>query len=169
MKEANLSSIRSAKELTRYASEALQNDITRERSLEALGKRDKEYQRRRREICKTQGIQPPRYWRGLRYGWRYVECIAEALHMSEFERKRLEKALDNPIVGDNKEWKTLQDFKSDLGNDDKEAFTELKGLAQEIIVTRNKDMANENGREIKRNVFELRSKPREELDTEQIL
>lgn len=169
MREEILKTIKSAKKLTRFASEDLQNDIVRERNLEAVFKKDKRYQKELRALCDAEGIQPTKYWRGLKYGWRYIECFVEALQMTGFEQKRLQKVLDNPIVGDNKLWTTRQDFESDLGNDDKEAFTELKKLVQGIIAVKNKEVAHENGREIKRNVFGIRSKPRQELDAGQIV
>lgn len=126
----------SAKELTMYASEDLQNDVSRERDLEFFEKKDKKLQARKRAICQANEIPGPEYWRGLRFGWRYIECFVEALQLSEFETKRLRKVLEAAISGLNEKWASYQVFESDLGNDDPEAFRVLKDIVSKIISTR---------------------------------
>ena len=127
-------SLKSAKQVTTFASVDLQDDISRERGLEAYMKihfpEDLEHQK---EICEAQGIQGPDYWRGLRYGWRYIESYVEALQMRQFEQKRLMKAIEGPIVGEHGTWNSRQDFEADLGNDNPEAFFVLRDIVSKII------------------------------------
>jgi hypothetical protein len=126
--------LKSVKQLVKLASTDLQNDIRRERGIEAYTKlHSPEVLEHPREICEAQGIQGPEYWRGLRYGWRYVQCYVEALQMRQFEQKRLMKALEGPIVGEHGTWDSRQDFEADLGNDNQKAFFALRDIVSKII------------------------------------
>jgi hypothetical protein len=126
--------VASAKQLTRFASSDLQNDILREISLESyMMKNNPEVLEHKKEICEAQGIQGPEYWRGLIFGWRYIECYVEALEMCESDKERLMTALTAPIVGEYGRWETGQDFEADLGNDDKAAFFTLRNIVRKIV------------------------------------
>lgn len=126
--------VASAKQLTRFASADLQNDILRERGLEEYTKmHSPEVLEHKKMICAAQGIQAPEYWRGLKYGWRFIECYVEALEMCESDKERLMTALAAPIVGEYGRWETGQDFEADLGNDDKAAFFTLRNIVRKIV------------------------------------
>jgi hypothetical protein len=126
--------VASAKQLTRFASIDLQNDISRERSIEAYLKIIcPENIVLKKMICEAQGIEPPKYWRGLIYGWRYIACYIEALEICESDEKRLRKALEAPIVGKYGTWSSTRDFEADLGNDNKAAFFTLRDIVSKII------------------------------------
>ena len=137
MKKATIErilNVTSAKQLTRFASTDLQNDIGRERGLEEYTKmHSPEFQNIKKMICEAQGIESPNYWRGLIYGWRYIECYVEALEMCESDKKRLSSALQAPIVGKFGTWATTRDFEADLGNDDKAAFFTLRNIVRKIF------------------------------------
>ena len=126
--------VASAKQLTRFASSDLQNDILREISLESyMMKNNPEVLEHKKEICEAQGIQGPEYWRGLIFGWRFIECYVEALEMCESDKKRLMTALAAPIVGKFGTWASTRDFEADLGNDDKAAFFTLRNIVSKIV------------------------------------
>jgi hypothetical protein len=130
-------SLESAKLVATFAGVDLQNDISRERGIEEYTRiHSPEVLEHQKEICEAQGIQGPEYWRGLRYGWRYIECFVEALKMRQFENERLQQALEGPIVGDYGTWNSRQDFEADLGNDNSEAFFVLRDIVSKIIVAR---------------------------------